>query len=181
MIEVEIKARLDVDAEKLLQEMGFLKVSRVIERDLYFNHPDRDFRKSDEALRIRVVSDDKGRKSAYITYKGRKMDDISMSRPEYETAIGDGETVKDILVNLGYVPVRPVIKERRYFDNGRLTVCMDDVEGLGRFIEIERTVENESEKAQALEEVAECLHRLGGTMEDTTVKSYLSMLEEGQW
>lgn len=177
MIEVEIKAKLDVE-EALLEDMGFIKVSHVIEKDLYFNHPERDFRASDEALRIRIVKDSKGRKSSYITYKGKKLDGISMSRPEYETSIGDGETIKDILVSMGFKPVRPVIKERRYFDNGRLTVCMDDVDGLGRFIEIERTVESEDEKEQALAEVIACLNSLGGTMEDTTVKSYLSMLED---
>ena len=55
MIEVELKYRLD-DPESLLSALiarGAEPGAATIERDVYFNHPSRDFAETDEALRLR--------------------------------------------------------------------------------------------------------------------------------
>ena len=53
-IEVEVKFRVAnlEDIEYQLLEWGAKLVEIVVQRDHYFNHPSRDFAKSDEALRM---------------------------------------------------------------------------------------------------------------------------------
>ena len=55
MIEVEIKlpVRDRRNLQKKLEEDGFVKSRLVRETDRYFNGVDRDFKKTDEAFRIR--------------------------------------------------------------------------------------------------------------------------------
>lgn len=56
MIEVEVKLPVfdRESTEQRLSFMGFVKGALVWETDIYYNSEIRDFRKSDEALRIRI-------------------------------------------------------------------------------------------------------------------------------
>jgi adenylate cyclase class 2 len=69
-IEVEAKAYAeDLNTlEKELIEKGAKFISRVEQKDTYFNHPNRDFAETDEALRIREADG-----KTFFTYKGPKM------------------------------------------------------------------------------------------------------------
>lgn len=59
MLEAEIKASLaGLSAEALLERaaaLGFRPAAALRETDTYFNGSDRDFRRTDEALRLRRV------------------------------------------------------------------------------------------------------------------------------
>ena len=56
--------------------------------------------------------------------------------------------------------------------------CLDEVEGLGTFLELEIMAEDESSKASALEKIERILKELGYEMEETTRVSYLTQLLE---
>jgi adenylate cyclase class 2 len=110
------------------------------EADHYFNAPDRDFAKTDEAFRLRRIAD-----RNRITYKGPKQGGPAKTRTEVELAIDSGADAADafcrLVVHLGYRPVA-IVRKRRipyHFDRGgfALEVCCDDVEQLGRFVEVE--------------------------------------------
>ncbi|MDZ7620691.1 MAG: class IV adenylate cyclase, partial [Patescibacteria group bacterium] len=58
------------------------------ETDLYFNHPQRDFRETDEAFRIRRRG-----LANRVTYKGPKIDATTKTRRELELPLPDGEQV----------------------------------------------------------------------------------------
>ncbi len=82
--------------------------------DVYFNGNDRNFMKTDEALRLRSVRDlDAGTCETFITYKGPKLDQASSTRMEFETAVGDLSVMKDLLAALGYKEVFTVDKTRQ--------------------------------------------------------------------
>src|SRR5262245_10021248 len=106
------------------------------EADHYFNAPDRDFARTDEALRIRRVGS-----AAFVTYKGPKRDAQTKTRTEIEVPLAEGdEPARDfsqLLVHLGYRPVAVVRKRRRIFRLERegfpLEVTLDEVDRLGRF------------------------------------------------
>ncbi len=66
-------------------------------RDLYFNSPQCDFRKSDEALRIRIKEE-----GARLTYKGPKLDSQTKSRLELTVHIDNPEEMVQILEALGF-------------------------------------------------------------------------------
>ena len=54
MIEVEVKARRGPEVLDKILVMGALFKGTEHHHDIYFNSPKRDFRKTDEALRIRI-------------------------------------------------------------------------------------------------------------------------------
>ncbi len=211
MIEAEIKLKI-VSLEALCEKLtvcGFAAGEHLKESDIYFNSPSRDFRKTDEALRIRTSTDQAtGESVSLINYKGPKLDQVTMTRVERETEIADGETAKQILEAIGFVLVSPVVKERQYFrkqvvfygslesenpeENSsaepaqrrmaapccrEMTVCLDRVEGLGDFMELEILVESDEEREEAVRQMENVLRELGYEMRDTVRRSYLSMLE----
>ena len=147
MVEVEIKFRL-ADAETFLRKLqefnSQLVFSERTETDEYFLHPARDFRVTDEALRIRCSGS-----SVELTWKGPKLDALTKSRQELELPVNDAvetaafrsERLREILLALGFVSAGYVRKHRRVTDltfGGRsFHVSLDTVEGLGLFAEIE--------------------------------------------
>ncbi|HDS45209.1 MAG TPA: class IV adenylate cyclase [Methanomicrobia archaeon] len=170
-VEIEVKAyAADLCAlETRLQQLGAVFTGAVHQTDRYFNHPQRDFAQTDEALRIRIADD-----RVFMTYKGRKMDRVSKTREEIEVAIGDAAAATRLLERFGFTPVEAVRKLRREYRLGEFTVCLDDVAGLGTFVEVERRGAADVEKARdgalaLLEQLN--LHR-------TERRSYLELLLE---
>ena len=110
MIEIEIKAKV-LDPEELVKKFknqeGGYKIS-FIHEDTYFNMPEglRDFKKTDEALRIRKsieynknIDSSKQNINYFITYKGKKLDKTTKTRNELETKLENGDLVKEILTH----------------------------------------------------------------------------------
>lgn len=180
MIEVEIKIRSDLgEAEKMLISNGFSRDTRLRETDIYFDNAAGNIRGNDTALRIRTVEyPDSGLSEAYLTFKGNRCDNVSMTRPEYESSVDRPEEVRHILKSLGYEPVRPaVIKERTIYVKGAISACLDRVEGLGDFLELEIITDAKTKDA-ALARLWEELKVLGYDRADTTTLSYLTMLQD---
>jgi adenylate cyclase class 2 len=148
----------------------------VAQRDLYFAHPARDFAATDEALRLRVVGEEN-----CVTYKGPKLDATTKTRREIEIPLAAGSMNAagfcEILKLLGFKPVREVRKVRRAacltYAGWPVDIALDEVDGLGRFVEIELTAETGSleDARQVLEEIAEELGLTDGVRE-----SYLELL-----
>ena len=180
MIEVEIKIAVNnmFELENELKREGFVKADLVRETDIYFDNEAGSFRKSDKALRIRQCENMVSNEIiSCITYKGPKLDHISMTRKEVEMRIEDAAAGKEILKELGYLPVQPVVKLRQYFQKENMTACLDQVEGLGDFLELEMIVEGDGEREEALAEIVKMLNVLGYGKEDIIRTSYLSMLQ----
>ena len=57
-----------------------------------------------------------------------------------------------------------------------MTACVDQVTGLGDYLELEIIVETEAEREGALQRIENVLVSLGCSMKDTTRHSYFSML-----
>ena len=178
-VEVEIKLKIEDKTQILtsLKQLGFEKKKLVMETDTYYTAEHHDFARLDEALRVRSIENlDTGEKTAAITYKGAKMDTVSMTRKELETEVKDATVCREILENIGFQPVPKVGKQRQYMQNGNITACVDTVTGLGEYLELEILAEKEEEREAALKELEEILQKLGYSIKDTIRKSYLSML-----
>lgn len=179
MIEVEVKLPLyrRPATEKKLAELGFAPEDLVRESDMYYNSVSHDFMKTDEALRIRHCDNMTRLTSrSVLTYKGPKMDRVSMTRREVETEIGSREACEAILESLGYTPFFPVDKLRQYYRKGEVTACVDMVENLGSFLELEILVEEEAGRIEALKKIETILHDLDLSLKESTTLSYLCML-----
>ena len=171
MIEIEVKARADHERiRELLTGLGARAIGVEQHCDTYYNAPHRDFSLTDEALRIRIVN-----RHAVLTYKGKKLDAVSKTREEFETDV-DGDTMRSILLSLGFVESGVVKKTRAVFEFEDLMICLDSVDGLGQFIEVETMVESESDVVLHRTRVFEFLDKLGIGQEDSIRVSYLEML-----
>jgi len=147
--EVEQKFRVADSAAiaRLLHDMGALQAGVVEQLDHYFNHPSRDFAKTDEALRLRQVGD-----ANFITYKGPKLDATTKTRREIELPLPAGDEMlkhyAELLTALGFRPVAQVHKTRRQFhltwQNHQIEIALDNVTGLGDFIELELTADDQT-------------------------------------
>ncbi len=109
----------------------FLKIAE--EKDPYFNHPGRDFGETDEALRIRTVNSD-----SVLTYKGPKISQNSKARIEKEVGVSNESVSYDILTLLGFTESGVVIKKSENYQLNGITICLDKVEKLGDFVELEQ-------------------------------------------
>ena len=147
-MEMEIKARAPEGVESRIKELGASFDRAVKQRDIYFNHPCRDFGVTDEALRIRYED---GR--AYMTYKGPKIGEKGKVREELEFAVEDGEKAESLLEKSGFVRYGEVSKTRRIYLLDSVSICVDSVEGLGTFVEVEILGENEPEAIGVLEDI----------------------------
>ena len=170
MIEIEVKAKIDDERyiEEKIKEMGGLLIGEEKQRDIYFNHPCRDFRKSDEALRVRIKDF-----QAEITYKGKKLDKITKTREEITVKVKDFKGIIEMLKKLNFKVVAEVVKHRKKYMLNNLIICIDNVENLGKFIE----VEEKSDKYDPTN-VLTLMKKLG--IKKTIRKSYLEMLLEGE-
>ena len=133
-LEIEIKAYCPhvQELRDRLLALGAARSGSAQEEDVYYNHPSRDFGRSDEALRIRRT----GGKSI-LTYKGPRLGERSKTRYEQEVAVGEGTAMEDILARLGFTRVESVVKRREMYLLGSVAICIDKVEGLGDFVELE--------------------------------------------
>jgi adenylate cyclase class 2 len=169
MIEVEVKARCDPEVTGKILAMGAVLKGTEHHHDVYFNSPTRDFRRTDEALRIRVKEE-----GSRLTYKGPKLDSRTKSRLELTVEIDNPSAMKKILAELGFLLSGEVRKTRTKYSLGEITFALDDVEGLGSFIEIEAPAEDDWKDKR--EKVLEILQRLG--QGESIRESYLELLEE---
>ena len=183
MIEVEIKFRVPSPdlIERLTREAGLVFGEPVLQRDIYFNHPQRNFRETDEALRVRTS----GEQNA-LTYKAPRLDTFTRTRPETEIPFLAGATsteqMRSILLSLGFRVIETVEKTRRvapFIWEGRsVEVTLDEARSLGTFLEIEMLAA-EDQWQSARDKIVR-LAEQWQILDLREPKSYLRMLLEQQ-
>lgn len=180
MYEVELKFPLADAAAAIarLEVAGGVRGAPIEQRDRYFAHPCRDFRQTNEALRIRTSGD-----ANRVTYKGPIVDSQTKTRREIEIPFADGPAAASqfaaLLGALGFVEVHTVIKRRTPFrlawEGRELEVTHDEVAGLGDFMELETTAD-EAGRAEAQASILRAAAHLG--LENPERRSYLELLLE---
>ena len=180
MIEVELKAKLEKEDIpnfiRKLEDLGFERLVKKEEVDIYFNGIDRDFRETDEALRIRKsLNIDEKYVKCYMTYKGPKMDNISKTREEIEVQVSNGEDAKKIFEKLGVKSVKTIAKIREIYKKDKIEISIDKVEDVGTYIEFEKIVESESEKSDAVDELLNLMKSLNISKDNLVKTSYLEL------
>lgn len=135
MFEVEAKIRVPdlPEIRSRLVRIGAGSPSVSDQRDVYYNHPVRDFGRTDEALRLRYEGE-----RCTLTYKGPRLaTEGAKTREEFNLVVESGENMEEILGRLGFIRSAEVRKHREEFALGTASVALDDVDGLGSFVEIE--------------------------------------------
>lgn len=187
MFEVELKFAVD-SHDRLKQNLATMNTthrSTSLHCDEYFNHCLLDFAAQDIALRIRSRD-----RHHTLTYKGPNLDDLAKVRQEIEMDFDDDEKTKfrQMLFGMGFHSVAVVNKKRdsiavtidsprdgRPSHHAEVEVCLDQVEGVGSYVELELVVHQKTEISSAKETLQALAAKLGITTQPTTV-SYLEML-----
>ena len=179
--EVEVKFKVTDPSTLIdqLAEMGALAKGKSDHADLYLAHPVRDFKQTDEALRLRRIGPENR-----ITYKGPKRGGPTKTREEIELIFEPGnerfEQLSLLFERLGFRPVAIVRKTRQEFEVAHLgrpvSVVVDDATILGQFAEIETIAVDESDLLEAQSAVLELAKQLN--LHDVEPRSYLRMTLE---
>lgn len=174
MIEAEVKVPVK-NFEPIRERLKALKavLERVDEEfDTYFDHPSRSFARTDEALRVRRTRTGEGS----ITYKGPKFRSKTKTRAEVSIPVDDSESLIKVLEQLGFKQVATVIKRREKWRMEGVNVYLDEVEGLGKFLELEARVENESRLSEVEEKLFLIIDGLGFDRNSSVRESYLELI-----
>jgi adenylate cyclase class 2 len=184
MVTYEVEQKFHVDANGALDD-AFARIAArfgepVVQSDTYLAHPARDFSRTDEALRLRRQGE-----ATHITYKGPKVDTTTKTRQEVELPLPEGDDYaarfEGLLVLLGFRVVAQVRKHRRIafveWDGATVEISLDDVDGLGHFVELE-TQADEAGLAAARRALASLATELGLTRDER--RSYLELLLAGR-
>lgn len=173
VLEVESKYRSPGNAkvERTLAALGAKKVFDGMIEDVYFAHPGRDFGKTDEALRLRKKED-----SSELTYKGPRMKmEHTKAREEITLKVEDALAAQRIVERLGFEEKYVVRKHRSAYILDKLRIEVDEVEGLGDYVELELITE-EPNRAESLLQTA----RKDLELERLEPRTYLEMIIEKQ-
>jgi adenylate cyclase class 2 len=170
VIEFEVKAPVPPGlAEALRARLG---APQAVEAhvDAYWRHPVRDFRATDEALRL---SRRGGR--VELTYKGPRLDARTKARREVVLSVDSEEKAAALLESLGFARAAEVRKTRALFRHAGFEVALDEVPGLGLFVELERVLPEGAARDEAEREAFALLAAWG--LPGTERASYLELLE----
>lgn len=170
MKEIEIKAKLknkEVIIERL-QKLGCIFEEQITQNDTVYvkNLGSVEvYNANDVFLRIRV----KNKSKIIFTLKKRLKNDLDAL--EHETVIDSKEEMEKALFLMGYQEAIKINKTRIITHFNGCEICIDEVEGLGSFIEMEKLVEEaDSEKIQ--DELFNFFISIGIESEDRVFSGY---------
>lgn len=174
MIEVEVKVSVDdfTPVREALKKTYTSFVGYSRDDDMYFSHPCRDFKNTDEALRIRNSSSE----GYVVTYKGPRFPGSTKSRVEVNMKTEDLNNFLQILKHLGFEFSAHVAKLRETWKIRDVSISLDDVEGLGKFVEVEVNVDNALEAEDAEGIINSFLQDLGLYDKPIMRESYLELI-----
>lgn len=129
-------------------------------------------------MRIRVVGD-----KSFVTYKGPKLDKTTKTRREIELPLDpadqDGSRFASLLAALGFTPLALVRKRQSAFriavDDHEVDGALDELDGLGCFVELELLANDDT-----LEAAKQTIVKLAAELDlgPSERRSYLELLLE---
>lgn len=176
MREIEIKLRVNnlEELEKKLAASGLVISKEVAQHDVVYSQSDPSIfttpREGLLVMRIRNEDD-----IAKVTLKRQRTHELD--NDEYETKVEDGEVMHQILLALGWKPEVEVKKTRKKGKLGDYEVCLDNVEGLGTFMELEKMTDDKNSDAEEIrKELFEAVKPFGLTEADEEKLGYDTQL-----
>ncbi len=168
MREIEIKLRVNnlEELEKKLKENGCLISGEIKQHDVIYSRVDdkRDYMEAYEGfIAVRIRNQDG---ISILTVKQQKSNEMDNS--EYETKVEDPEVMHQILLLLGWKPLLEVKKIRKKGKLGEYEICLDKVEELGSFVELETLIadDDNTDSGKVREELFKTLEPYGLSKKD---------------
>lgn len=164
-IEIKARARHFDEIRRRAEELSDVPVEVIPQEDIFFHTPQ-------GRLKLRILSEDRGQLIYYTRpdQEGPKRSDYHL----FHTA--DPADLKRIL-ELAY-GIRGVVRKTRYlYLVGQTRVHLDDVEGLGQFMELEVVMQEGQSDAQGQAIAEGLMASLGVERSDLLEGAYMDLLD----
>ncbi len=172
MRELEIKARVD-DADALrerLDKLGIQLSDVIVQQDVVYGWPGAEKNPAEHNwLRIRTENETKHLFTIKRSVSGQ-LDNI-----EYETEICDPHAMSEAIALMGYKKWSEINKKRqkvRFPTDEIIELCLDEIEGLGTYIELEKMVDESADNAIEEQKLWKILHQLGVYISQQETRGY---------
>jgi adenylate cyclase, class 2 len=166
--EIEVKASVK-DFKVLKEKLGKLGCTfsdPVTQHDEIFLRKPKafgDHKLGDPVLRIRQT---KGK----VIFTLKKSQKVELDKIEKEVTVDNADELRDLIDHLDFHKVIEVRKTREKTTYKDMEICLDQIEGLGSFIELEKMSEKDGEEVQV--ELFEFLSTLGIEKKDQVTNGY---------
>ena len=165
---VEIKARASDLAviQRRVEALGAVAAGELTQTDTFFNVPDR-------RLKLRECGDGTAELIAYIRddQRGPKLSDYLV------TAVSDPDGLRSVLAHA--LGVRGVVRKRRtLLLLGQTRIHLDEVEGLGTFIEFEVVLRDDQPDAEGERVARDLLDKLAIPPSDLVARAYVDLVQD---
>lgn len=177
MHEIEVKAKIR-DEEALKEKLASLGCKfgvTLTQNDIVFLPEGikfQDIKPGISVLRIR-----KSNNEILFTLKKRTENaNNELIMFEKELIVDNEEKAIEIIKNLGYYEVLRIKKQRVESKYNGMTICLDEVGGLGKFIEIEKMSEINENDDDVLKGLEQFLFSLGVEKEDQVKEGYDTLI-----
>lgn len=172
--EIEVKARVNdlKKVEEKLLALGCVMSEPLKQNDItFYIKTDTPYDQLVHGQNILRIREQNGK--SIFTIKQTGINDLDSF--ERETEISDSEEMRHAILLLGYSEAVRINKVRRKTMCQGYEICLDQVEDLGNFVEVEKITENEDpEKVQT--ELFEFLKQFGVTEADRVVNGYDTLI-----
>jgi adenylate cyclase class 2 len=94
---------------------------------------------------------------------------------EFETEIADRDQMHEAILHMGFYPTVRIAKTRRTARLGELSLCLDEVEHAGAFLEIEKVI-GPGQSGEAVQAELDAFTRSLGVSLERTIETYDSLV-----
>lgn len=170
--EIEVKAKVrDFEIIKnKLKDIGCILSEPIIQDDYIYNKKGLDIRNGYHDTSVLRIREQGGQ--IIFTLKKNRSNELDCI--EKEIKVSSKETLEDIFELLDYEKTVEVHKKRIKTNYKDYEICLDEVDGLGSYIEVEKMSDEEGEKVQ--NELFDFLQTLGVSKEDRVFSGYDTLM-----
>jgi len=171
MREIEIKLKVEnfEELEKKLTEAGYIFSGPISQHDTVYTYNNSvSFQEAKEGhIAIRIRHEDDKFELNLKQQRSSQLDNL-----EYETEVKDANEIHQMLLVLGWKPETEVKKIRKKAKMGEYEICLDRVEKLGDYIELEKMTDENANPEEIRKELFEKLIPFGLSEKDEETKGY---------
>ena len=172
MREIEIKLRVNnlEELEQKLKDAGLVISKEINQHDIVYSRID-DTHDYTESYKGCIIVRIRNQDGASILNLKKQLSG-EMDNLEYETKVEDGEAMHQILLTLGWKPEVEVKKVRKKGKIGEYEICLDRVEKLGDFVELEKLTDDSADPEKVRDELFKIAESFGLSRNDEETKGY---------
>lgn len=173
MREIEVKAKIS-SVQSIIDVLAAQKVivtEPVTQHDRVYGQTGVEDTSDNTAAWLRIRSETKQGSAKHIFTLKRSVTS-QMDSIEHETEIADPVELEAIIGQLSFSLYSDLTKTRQKAHMGDIEICIDSVDGLGDFVEVEKLTDESADYDAVAAELWQVLERLGAQRQDEVTDGY---------